>query len=76
LRADQEAREHAKEARRQEVASLTEWARTVLTDPDTVVLDTETTRLDREARIVVLGVQGVSGDVLVDTLPTRANRSP
>lgn len=39
LRADQEARGHAREARRDEVASLIEWARAVLTDPDTVVLD-------------------------------------
>lgn len=57
-----------KETRRQEVASLTGWARTVLADPDTVVLDTETTGLDREARIVDLGDQKVSGTVLVDTL--------
>ncbi|MFE3410550.1 hypothetical protein ACFXMT_20165 [Streptomyces mirabilis] len=41
---------------------MIEWARTALTDPDAVVLDTETTGLDREARIVDLGVQAVSGD--------------
>jgi DNA polymerase III epsilon subunit-like protein len=66
--AEQEARERALEARRQEVAALEEWARTVLADSDTVVLDTETTGLEDDARIVDLGVLGVSGDVLVDTL--------
>lgn len=68
LRAAQEARGLAEKARRDEVASLSEWARAVLADPDMVVLDTETTGLDQDARIVDLGVQGVSGDVLVDTL--------
>ncbi|RSN90118.1 3'-5' exonuclease [Streptomyces sp. WAC 05379] len=66
--ADQEARERAEEARRRTVTGLMEWARTVLADPDTVVLDTETTGLHRQARIVELGVLGVSGDSLVDTL--------
>jgi DNA polymerase III epsilon subunit-like protein len=42
--------------------------RRVLTDPDAVVLDTETTGRDRESLIVELAVQKVSGDVLVDTL--------
>ncbi|MCX4993494.1 hypothetical protein [Streptomyces sp. NBC_00568] len=47
---------------------MSEWARAVLSDPDTVVLDSETSGLDWDPRIVDLGVQKVSGDVLVDTL--------
>lgn len=47
---------------------MTECVRTVLTDPDAVVPDTETTGRDRESLIVELAVQKVSGDVLVDTL--------
>ncbi|GGX57609.1 3'-5' exonuclease [Streptomyces chartreusis] len=66
--ADQEARERAEEMRRRTVTGLTEWARTVLADPDTVVLDTETTGLHQQARIVELGVLAVSEDSLVDTL--------
>lgn len=68
LRADQEARENAAEARRRAERDLTAWAREVLDDPDTVVLDTETTGVHAEARIVEIGVQRVSGEVLVDTL--------
>lgn len=68
LRADQEARENAAEARRREELDLTAWAREVLDDPDTVVLDTETTGVHAEARIVEIGVQTLSGEVLVDTL--------
>ncbi|MET9896440.1 hypothetical protein ABZZ47_40975 [Streptomyces sp. NPDC006465] len=47
---------------------MIEWARAVLTDRDTVVLDLETTGLGRDARIVDLGVERVSDDVLLDTL--------
>jgi hypothetical protein len=61
-------RREAEEKRRQQVAELEQWAREVLADPDTVVLDTETTGLDDEARIVDIAVLGVGGEVLVDTL--------
>jgi hypothetical protein len=63
-----EAEERAVENRRREVAALGEWAREVLADPDTVILDTETTGLHDEARIVDLGVITAAGDDLVDTL--------
>ncbi|MGR3935290.1 exonuclease domain-containing protein [Streptomyces sp. BRA346] len=63
-----EAEERAVEARRREVAALEEWARNVLADPATVILDTETTGLHDEARIVDLGVISAAGEVLVDTL--------
>ncbi|WP_086559878.1 3'-5' exonuclease [Streptomyces africanus] len=58
----------AEEARRREVAELSAWAWDVLADPGAVVLDTETTGLHDEARIVNLAVLTVGGDVLVDTL--------
>ncbi|MFF7350179.1 exonuclease domain-containing protein [Streptomyces antimycoticus] len=63
-----EAEERAVEARRREVEALEEWARDILADPDTAILDMETTGLHDEARIVDLGVTGAAGDVLVDTL--------
>ncbi len=63
-----EAEERAIEMRRREVEALEEWAREVLADPDTVILDTETTGLHDEARIVDLGVITAAGDVLMDTL--------
>jgi DNA polymerase III epsilon subunit-like protein len=67
-RAAEEARERAVEERRQEVADLEEWARTVLADPDTVILDTETTGLHDEARIVDIAITTVAGSVLLDAL--------
>ncbi|MBP8534063.1 3'-5' exonuclease [Streptomyces sp. MK37H] len=63
-----EAEERAIEMRRREVEALEEWARDVLADPDTVILDTETTGLHDEARIVDLGGINAAGDVLMDTL--------
>jgi hypothetical protein len=63
-----EAAQRAEEERRLQVQSLEEWARTVLADPNTVILDTETTGLHDKARIVDLGVLGIDGEVLVDTL--------
>lgn len=68
LRADQAAHEEAEHVRREEIARLSAWARTVVADPDTVVLDCETTGLGEEARIVDIAVQSVAGEVLVDTL--------
>jgi hypothetical protein len=58
----------AREAREREVRHLAEWAAAVLDDPDTVILDTETTGLEGDARIVDIAVIAVSGDVLLDTL--------
>ncbi|MGW0738273.1 3'-5' exonuclease [Streptomyces sp. NPDC002851] len=40
----------------------------MLSDERTVILDTETTGLDANARIVEISVITVHGDVLVDTL--------
>lgn len=58
----------AREAREREVRHLAEWAAAVLADPDTVVLDTETTGLEDDARIVDIAVVTVAGEVLLDTL--------
>jgi DNA polymerase-3 subunit epsilon len=44
------------------------WAREVLADPGTIVLDTETTGLDRSAVIVDIGIVDVNGRPLIDTL--------
>ncbi|MEU2426933.1 exonuclease domain-containing protein [Streptomyces sp. NPDC007851] len=67
-RAYEEAQRQAAEDRRLEVARLEEWARSVLADPDTVILDTETTGLDGDPRIVDLGVLSIHGEPLLDTL--------
>jgi hypothetical protein len=64
----QEAEQRAEEERRLEVKALEEWARTVLADPATVILDTETTGLHDEARIVDLAVITAAGDVLLESL--------
>ena len=66
-RAD-EAERRAEENRRRQLAELADWAREVLADPDTVILDTETTGLEDDARILDLAVTNVAGDILVDTL--------
>jgi len=58
----------ARERREREVAELAAWAREALDDPRTVVLDTETTGLDDDARIVEISIITGSGEVLVDTL--------
>ncbi|MGW2725630.1 exonuclease domain-containing protein [Streptomyces sp. NPDC001492] len=67
-RAAEERERCAGEAQRQQVARLEAWAREVLADPDTVVLDTETTGLEDDARIVDIAVTTVAGEVLLDTL--------
>lgn len=66
--AEREARARAAEERRQQVRDLESWAREVLADPDTVILDTETTGLHDEARIVDIAVITVAGEILLDTL--------
>lgn len=68
-RAEQAERDRAaREARAAEVAELEAWAREALADGDAVILDTETTGLHDEARIVDLAVTTVSGEALLDTL--------
>jgi len=44
------------------------WARKVLADPAAIILDTETTGLDRNAEIVEIAIMDVHGRVLLDTL--------
>ncbi|MFF0430307.1 exonuclease domain-containing protein [Streptomyces sp. NPDC004520] len=56
------------ERERQAAAARVRWAAEALVDPDVVVLDTETTGLDDDARIVELAVLSSAGDVLLDTL--------
>jgi DNA polymerase III epsilon subunit-like protein len=58
----------AQAARVRQVRELSEWAAAALDDPTVVVLDTETTGLDDDARIVDIAVITVAGDVLLDTL--------
>lgn len=65
--AEEDAR-RAREARERQVAGLSTWARDALADPTVVVLDTETTGLHDEARIIDLAVISVTGGVLMDTL--------
>jgi len=68
-RAEQQAREAAeREARRQELADLRQWALDVLADPATVILDTETTGLHAEARIVDIAIIAATGETLLNTL--------
>ncbi|MDQ0710601.1 hypothetical protein QFZ55_000053 [Streptomyces luteogriseus] len=64
--AEQRERERtaaAREARCRRVLELQEWAAAVLADEALVVLDTETTWLDREPCVVKLAVISDSGDV-------------
>lgn len=68
-RADQAERDRAtRAARENELAALRTWARAALTDPHVVILDTETTGLSDDARIVDIAVTTVSGEVLLDTV--------
>lgn len=52
------------------------WARQVLDDPATVVLDAETTGLHDGARIVEIAVLGVDGTVLLDSLVNPSEPIP
>lgn len=47
-------------------AEVVGWARSVLSDPDTVILDTETT--DLPGRIVQISAIDVTGQVVINTL--------
>jgi hypothetical protein len=58
----------AEEARKRRAQELVAWAADALTDKDVVVLDTETTGLEDDARIVEISVLAVDGTVLLDTL--------
>ncbi|MFJ8855173.1 exonuclease domain-containing protein [Streptomyces sp. NPDC102437] len=66
-RYERQARERAERERQAAVARV-RWAAVALVDPDVVVLDTETTGLHAEARIVEIAVLSSAGDVLLDTL--------
>ncbi|MFH8350234.1 exonuclease domain-containing protein [Streptomyces sp. NPDC018045] len=66
-RYEREERER-RERERREAEERVRWAAAALADPGVVVLDTETTGLHEQARLVELAVVGSSGDVLLDTL--------
>lgn len=72
-RAEYQARyeRQEKERRERELWEAEErqrWAAAALVDPDVLVLDTETTGLADDARIVELAVLNSRGEVLLDTL--------
>lgn len=68
-RAEEAAREQERRtARRTEVAALSASAATALTNPNLAVLDTETTGLDDDARIVEISATAADGTILLDTL--------
>ena len=60
-----EAERREREYREKELPA---WAREVLADPATVILDTETTGRESDARIVEISVMTAGGEVLLDTL--------
>ncbi|MEU1133361.1 3'-5' exonuclease [Streptomyces sp. NPDC005900] len=67
--AAEEARRQGERARWDELGPVRQWAREVLTSPESfAVLDTETTGLDADAKIVEIGITTGSGRVLLDTL--------
>lgn len=57
----------AKRSLRDQVKA-TRWAAGVLADKDALILDTETTGLDRRAQVIQLAILDTSGDVKMDTL--------
>jgi hypothetical protein len=63
-----QAERDAQAARVRQVRELSEWAAAALDDPTVVLLDTETTGLEDDARIVDIAVITVGGEVLLDTL--------
>lgn len=52
------------------------WARNLVARRDWVVLDTETTGLDRSAQVVQISIIGPDGGVLLDTLVRPIGRIP
>jgi DNA polymerase III epsilon subunit-like protein len=71
-----EAGQHRIQARRDQVRALEQWARDVLADPATVILDTETTGLHATARTVDLAVTTAGRETLIDTLVTPGEPIP
>lgn len=68
-RARWEAQEQARrEAERRAARERVRWAAEALDDPDVLVVDTETTGLDDDARIVEIAVVSSSREVLLNTL--------
>ena len=57
-----------------ELAAL--WAWQALQNPDTLVLDTETTGLRSDAEVCQIAVMNLAGDVLLDTLVKPRNPIP
>jgi hypothetical protein len=64
----EDAERAEREARKRHVEELRDWAREVLADERTVILDTETTGLHDAARIVEISVITGTGEVLLNTL--------
>ncbi|WP_234444721.1 exonuclease domain-containing protein [Streptomyces sp. NRRL F-525] len=64
----EERQKRLREAERLAAERRERWAAAALADPNVVVLDTETTGLHGEARIVEIGVLSSGGEVLLDTL--------
>lgn len=52
------------------------WARKVVTNPNAVFLDTETTGLGPDAEICDIGIVGIDGSVLIDSLVRPLNPIP
>jgi DNA polymerase III epsilon subunit-like protein len=62
------AEQAAVEYRRREEQRLRDWAAGALADPRLVVLDTETTGLDDDARLVEIAVISGAGEILLNSL--------
>ena len=52
------------------------WAQSLVSDRQTVFIDTETTGLDGMAEIVDIAILGIDGEVLLDTLVKPARHLP
>lgn len=64
----QEATQKAREDRAQELRDLPVWAAAALEDDQAVIIDTETTGLHAEARIVEITAITTRGNILLNTL--------
>ncbi|WP_432040992.1 exonuclease domain-containing protein [Streptomyces chartreusis] len=64
----EEREKKRREAEQREAEERERWAAAALVDSDVLVLDTETTGLDEDARIVELAVLTSRGEILLDTL--------
>ena len=58
----------------QDRAAAARWAWEQLQEPDTLILDTETTGLDSDAEICQIGLMSVRGDVLLDNVLVKPTR--